>query len=49
VRKCLVLFEPNDYEPRPPAGSKAYQRWMGVLFVLGVIGLILAVSYAVDL
>jgi len=45
--KYLVVFEPND-EPRQPTHTKAYERWMGLLFLVGVVGIVVVLSYVLD-
>ena len=43
-----MLFEPND-EPRRSTHSKAFERLVGLAVILGVAGLVILISYVIDL
>ena len=46
-----VLAQPDEpnREPGRPARSKAFERWMGVLFLLGTLAFIFMVFYVIGL
>jgi hypothetical protein len=40
-----VTLEPNEPDDRPPIRSKAREKWIGLLFILGSAAALLAVIY----
>jgi hypothetical protein len=44
----MTLFGPSQPDDRPPLHSKAFNRWMGLVFFLGAVAALIGLIYLLN-